>query len=101
MIFPILEFEKIVQSNDKTRLDASKSFSNGGEVFDLVTIVINGSAPIDITTNLYVDYIYDDADAGDITVTLSIDSGITNVTKDYTQTVKTAVQDNLFSNDDG
>jgi hypothetical protein len=99
MIFPILEFETIVQSNDKTRFDASKSFSNSGQTFDTVTLSIDGAPAISIATTLILDHVYVDADAGSIPLVLTITSGVDTYTKTFSQTVLTAVQDNLFSND--
>lgn len=67
-IFPILELESIVQENDKTRLDASKSFASGGSAITTLEICPDYVAPeeedpdentyYDVTEDKWLDWQY-------------------------------------------
>ena len=48
MLFPILKNEKIIQSGDKTRFDASNSFASEGETITVMTLQIGLGTPVDI-----------------------------------------------------
>lgn len=63
-LFPVLQNETIVQVGDKTRLDARKSFANGGDSITLLEIDAgDGAGFIDVTATKYLDTSYStDAD---------------------------------------
>lgn len=98
-MFPRLITEKIVQTNDRTRLDASKSF--GFDSIDLIEIRPEAGADFVTVdgrdTDAFLDWSYDVA--GDKEVTLKITSGATS--KEITASIKvvTAAEDALFSDD--
>jgi hypothetical protein len=102
-IFGVLEVESTVQVNDKTRLNASKSFISKDE--DPVTLVeIEPEAAagfIDVTgassKDWFLDWVYVGA-SRNVTVSLRITAG-TVQTFTKTLAVTTAVDDNLFSSD--
>ena len=96
MIFPVLSHESIVQVDDKTRLDASKSFSNSADI-TLVEIDPDGTGTFYDITNVdgwYLDMVY--GVEGDKTITLRIN---TTTTKTFTINIVSEDDDNLFSND--
>lgn len=104
MIFPHLEYESTVQVNDRTRLDATKSFTTQDQAavtkieIDPGTgsfINITPSTATD-TTQWYLDYQWDSA--GSKTVRLRITAGTTE-TISRTVTVVTEAADALFSTD--
>lgn len=103
-IFPKLIVEPIVQVNDKTRIDASKSYVSKDES-SITLVEIQPSATdsfIDVTGSTsedwYLDWEY--ATDGDNTVTLRVTTDGSPVTSTATITAKTVAQDNLFSTDD-
>jgi hypothetical protein len=105
MIFPHLDFEKIVQVNDKTRLDAGKTFlspdSNPIQVLEIRPE--NSDIFYNVTTAKFLDWSY--ATDGEKVVTLRITTGVNNLTLDtpvefqYQLNVLSEEDDNLFSND--
>jgi hypothetical protein len=105
MIFPHLDFEKIVQVNDKTRLDATKTFlsPNSNPIQVLEIRPEDSEIFYNVTTAKYLDWSY--ATDGEKTVTLRITTGVDIMTLDapvdfqYELTVLSEENDNLFSND--
>jgi hypothetical protein len=107
MIFPILEIEDVVQTDDKTRLSATKTFvDKGGD--DITKVQIKPDAAlafIDVTGNSskdwFLDYQYDTD--GDKTITLEVTTGTgmgaVVVTKDFTLPVILPSDDKLLSSD--
>lgn len=58
-LFPILEIETLVQENDKTRLDASKSFASGGSSISKIEVKPSALADtVDITDDEALDWVY-------------------------------------------
>jgi len=100
MIFPVLEIESVVQVNDKTRLDATKSFVTPDEAsISLVEIQPSaGDAFIDVTQNKYLDWQYS-TDGAAITVVVRITTDGAPTTFSKTLTVKSVADDKLFSTD--
>lgn len=98
MIFPILELERIVQVGDKTRLNATKTFSNVDEITSVEIDPDNTGTFYDVynedETLWYLDFVY--GVAGIKTVVVKVNS--TEI-KNYTLEVISEVDDNLFSND--
>lgn len=105
-IFPNLQLEATVQVNDKTRLDATKSFTSGGEA--AVTLVEidpgDGTGFVDVTpatatqTNQYfLDWEY--STDGSFTVSARITTDGAPVTFTKSITIVTAASDALFSAD--
>jgi len=98
-IFGKLQLEKTVQVDDKTRLDATKSFDSDGNTFTLVEIEpISGNGFVDVTNNKYLDWSY--STDGTVTVSVRITTGSggpDTFTKDIE--VISEADDKLFSND--
>ena len=105
MIFPHLDFEKIVQVNDKTRLDANRTFlspsSNPIQVLEIQPEALENF--YNVTTAKYLDWAY--PLDGEKVVTLRITTGVDNLTLDtpvefeYSLEALSEEDDNLFSND--
>jgi hypothetical protein len=105
MIFPNLEIEDVVQVNDKTRINGTKSFvSKDNAAVTLVRIKpeatesfidVTGGAPIS-ANNWYLDWQY--ATAGTKTVEIEVTAGSV-VTLTSTITVVSVADDYLFSSD--
>lgn len=96
-IFADIKVESTVQIGDKTRIDAAKSFSNEGEVFDLVEIAADGVTFIDVTNDLYLDTVYSLEQVENPVVRVT--SGVDVVTATISINVISAATDNLFSSD--
>lgn len=105
-IFPTLEHEAKVQVNDRTRIEALKTFADkSGPVITKVEIEpyagagyidVTGSAPLK-ADNWYTDYAYDTA--GSKVITLRINDGGSPVTVTSTIEVISAADDALFASD--
>ena len=99
MIFPILKCENIVQVNDKTRLDATKSFQSPYEA--AVTLFEiepeSGAGFFAVGTSKYLDWAY--SSAGEKTATVRITTDGSPVTSTQTLTIISEADDKLFSND--
>lgn len=98
-IFPVLELEDIVQTNDKTRLDGSKLFTTPDEAaITLVEIEPETSAGfIPVTTNKRLDYQYSTTGTKTVTLRVTTDGSPVTATKEIE--VLDAATDNLFSSD--
>ena len=104
MIFPNLQLENVVQINDKTRLDSTKSFISKDEA--AVTLVeveaeagsgfVTVGAP-GLAKDWFIDWQY--ATAGTKTVTARITTSGAPVTTTSTLSVLSVVDDALFSYD--
>lgn len=99
MIFPHIQLENIIQENDKTRIDVARSFANS-ETIDIYEISVDNEATyIDVTTDMVLDWAFDAFGVYPIFVKLTGSvSGAITFSKNLM--VKTAEEDNLFSNDD-
>lgn len=93
------DYESVVQINDKTRIDISKSFVTADEEAIEIWEVKPSTADdyVDVTDTMYLDWAYDSA--GSKTVTARVTAGETVATKDLTITVLSVADDNLFSSD--
>jgi len=100
MIFPVLELEKTVQVDDKTRLDAVKSYITPDEAaITLIEIEPEASNGfIDVTSIKYLDWQY--STDGDKVVTVRVTTDGAPVTTSKTIPVVTAVDDYLYSGDE-
>lgn len=98
-IFPTLEVESTLQVNDKTRLNALKTFISPDEAaISLVRIKPEATALfVDVTTNKYLDWSY--ATDGAKTVTVEVTTDGAPVTLNKTITVLSETDDKLFSVD--
>jgi len=102
-IFPHAEIEETVQVNDRTRIDATKSFITQDEAD--VTLVeiepVGGNGYIDVTgtkqSDWYLDWEY--ATDGVATVSVRITTDGAPTTETYTLTVISEADDALFSTD--
>lgn len=105
-IFPEIDVETIVQSKDKTRLDASRSFVSGGNTIATIKIQPSATADeIDVTETGYLDWAYThsggDDDPEEITVTVTVtDSEGDEESTTAVINVVTEDTDHLFSDDD-
>lgn len=83
MIFPVLKLEDVVQVNDQTRLDATKSYKTPDEAaITLVEIEPELEAGfIDVTSSKYLDYQYSSDGDKDVTVRITTDGVPTQLTK--------------------
>lgn len=97
MMFPVLRNESVVQVNDQTRLDASRSYSAGVAVIDTIEIDPDGSGYIDVSAMGFIDYQY--PTPGVKTVLVRVDNGTTPVVGTFTLTVVTEADDKLIAND--
>tara|TARA_R110002167_G_scaffold198805_3_gene401925 strand:- start:3645 stop:4325 length:681 start_codon:yes stop_codon:yes gene_type:complete len=99
VIFPHIQLENIIQENDKTRIDVARSFANS-ETIDIYEISVDNEATyIDVTTDMVLDWAFDAFGVYPIFVKLTGSvSGAITFSKNLM--VKTAEEDNLFSNDD-
>lgn len=104
MIFPLIEAEPIVQVNDKTRINCTKTFTSKDEA--AITVVEikpdAASAFIDVTGTVgskgwYLDWAYDTD--GDKVITLQVTTDGAPVTFSKTVTVVTEADDKLWSTD--
>ena len=98
-IFGALELEGTVQVNDKTRLDATKSFESEENAFTLVEIEPDtGAGFVDVTANKYLDWSYSTDGTATVSVRLTTGSGGPDTfTKDLT--IISIADDKLFSSD--
>lgn len=103
-IFPILSLEDVVQVNDKTRLDGSKSFISKDE--SSITLVEiepeTGAGFIEVgAPGVYKDWFLDWAYAtdGEKDVSIRVTTDGAPVTQIFTLDVLTEVDDYLFSDD--
>jgi len=103
MIFPSLELEAVVQVNDRTRLDASKTYAaKGAAVITKVEIQPEAAAALIDVTNTksaewYTDWQYDTD--GQKVVTVTINGDTTPVIFTKTILVKSVADDALFAED--
>ena len=99
MIFPVLELEDIIQVNDKTRLDGTKSYITPDEAA-ITSVRIEpetGAGFIDVTDTKYLDYQY--STDGVKTVTIEVGNGGPVVTVAYSLDIISEEDDKLFSDD--
>jgi hypothetical protein len=99
MIFGNIETEKVLQLNDRTRIDARKTYLSPDESA-ITKIEIQpeiGTDFQDVTSNKYLDWSYDSSGTKNITLRITTDSN----PQDFTRSIiiLTPEQDNLFSSD--
>lgn len=99
MIFPNLELEPVVQVNDRTRLNASKSFVTQNE--QAITLVqIKPSATgsfITVTDDMYLDWQYPASGSYVVTARVTASGASAEVTGSIS--IVTVASDSLFSTD--
>jgi hypothetical protein len=109
-VFPVLELEKIVQTFDKTRLDATKSFkSDDIGAVTKVEIQPDGLAAfIEVATadptdseKYYLDWLYSSAGTKTVTLKITTGTGMSAVETSSTMDIEAvlAADENLFSKD--
>ena len=98
-IFGILELEAKVQEDEKTRLDATKSYITPGEAaITLVEIESEAAAGfIDVTSLQYLDWNFTTAATKTVTLRITTDGAPVTFTRDIV--VVTAAVERLFSKD--
>lgn len=102
MIFPKLSLERIIQVDDKIRLNASQSFVTQGEVLEDVLIKPEASEDFISVFNSnnekwFLDWAYDVA--GDKVVTVKLVTDLSEKEKEYQLEVISAEDDALLSSD--
>lgn len=99
MIFPVLELEKTVQVNDRTRLDARKVYLTPDEAaITLVEIQPSASDVFyDVTSKKYLDWQYSTDGTAAVVVRVTTDGSPTTFSKNIE--VQSEVDDKLFSSD--
>jgi hypothetical protein len=103
VIFPKLIHEKVIQTNDKTRLDASRSFVSDSTA--IINVEIKPSAS-DAYISVFsadpkkwvLDWAY--SVSGTKTISLKVSTATTNEIINYTLSVISEADDKLFSNDE-
>ncbi len=99
-IFPIGEVEPTVQVNDKTRIDASKSFVSSGTAISAIKIDPTGSAGFTtVTTDQYLNWSY--SASGTYNAKIRVEAGSASASAQITKAiiVVTEASDYLFSGD--
>lgn len=102
-VFPSVEIESTVQVNDRTRIDASKSFASKGEAaISLVEIDPEGTSNfVDVTgstsSDWFIDWEYSTEATYSVSVRVTTDGLPVTKTKDIT--VLSEANDKLFSSD--
>jgi hypothetical protein len=98
-IFSNLEIEPILQQNDKSRLDARKSFVSSGEAAITLVEIQPESSEIfyDVTSDLYLDWQFSTTGTKNVVVRITTDGAPETYTEDLE--VIDAATDKLFSND--
>lgn len=98
-IFPNLNLEPVVQTKDRTRLDATKSFVTQDEAtISLVQIRPSVSADfVDVTTDMYLDWEYTTNGTQVVTCRVTASAVSAEVSANISSIVASA--DYLFSND--
>jgi hypothetical protein len=99
MIFIQSQLEEKVQVDDKTRIDATKTFISPDEAaITLFEIEPEASAGfVDVTSTKYLDWAY--SSAGEKTATVRVTTDGSPITKEITISVVSAADDKLFSTD--
>lgn len=102
MIFPSLSFENVLQVDDKTRLNASKSFVTAGETVTNVEIQPESSESFYSIYNSdddkwFLDWAYETE--GIKTISVRITTDLSTKTKTYQTNVLTEDEDALLSED--
>jgi hypothetical protein len=99
MIFPNIELEPVVQVNDRTRLNVSKSFVTQDEAaISLVQVRPTATASfITVTDDLYLDWAYPASGTYIVTARVTASGASAQVTGSIS--VVTATADHLFSTD--
>jgi hypothetical protein len=99
MIFPHIELEPVIQLNDRTRLNATKSFVTQDEsaITKIEIKPITGESFIDVTTDQYLDWQY--SSAGTVNVTCRVTASAASAEITSTMQVISPASDNLFSSD--
>lgn len=101
MIFIKVDSEAVLQVEDKTRIDVSKTFVNSGAITDITIKPEASESAISVfssdQSNWYLDWAYETD--GVKTITVEATDGVTPKSKDVTIIVLTVEEDNLFSGD--
>lgn len=100
-MFVKINSEKVLQVEDKTRIDVSKTFVNGDAITDITIKPEDSEAAISVfnadQSRWYLDWAYETD--GVKTITVEATDGVTTKIKTESITVLLAVEDNLFSGD--
>jgi hypothetical protein len=101
MIFLNCIKEDLVQVNDKTRIDVSKSFVSGSSITGITIKPSEDDVAISVFNanqeRWYLDWAY--SSDGEKTITVQATDGTNTVSQNFTINVITAIEDNLYSND--
>lgn len=101
MIFINCLTEGLVQVNDKTRIDVSRSFVSGDNITDITITPEAGESAISVFNNdqkkWYLDWQYQTD--GTKTITVEATDGVNVVSQNFTLDIISEADDNLYSND--
>jgi hypothetical protein len=100
MMFPILSIDPVVRVYDKTRLDASRSFSSvDGEIVSY-SLLVDGNT-IDVTTDKYLDWAFKYPGQYSIKLTVTDATSPTPLTEETFATITVVIkeEDPTFSED--
>ena len=101
-LFPTIEVENIVQAGDQTRLDASRSYVNNGDVINTIEIQPSPADPfIDVSIDRYLDWTYAHSGAPEDPEEIEVRVRINGGAPEYVDTIKVVTEetDRLFSDD--
>lgn len=98
-IFPHLQIEPTLQVNDRTRLDATKSFIPASAISSVEIDPDGTTGLIDVTTDKYLDWSYSASGTYTVTARVTASGGASAEFSD-TISVVTESADKLFSTDD-
>ena len=102
MIFISCITESLVQVNDKTRIDVSKSFVSGSGITDITIKPDAAESPISVFStkqdNWFLDWAY--STDGEKTITVEATDGASTVSQNFTISIISEQDDNLYSSDD-
>lgn len=101
MIFINCINEGLVQVNDKTRIDVSRSFVSGDVITDITITPEIGESAVSVYNadqkRWYLDWQF--ATDGTKTITVEATDGVSTVSQNFTIDVISEADDNLYSND--
>ena len=101
MIFINCQNEALIQTKDKTRIDVSSSFVSGDAITDILIKPNDDTSYISVfnadQSLWYLDWAYEDE--GDQTITVQATDDTDTVTAEFTITVISESEDNLYSTD--
>ncbi len=101
MIFINAVFDRLVQVNDKVRIDVSNSFYNQDQITDITIQPDPSTSPISVFSDYndkwFIDWAY--STEGTKLISVSATDGTSTVSQSFEIKIVTIEEDNLYSND--